>query len=194
MSEPAAQSENGKFLTREQVTGAITTLMSKLTDKTHEKIVQDLFDLAAQIDSLYAELGSLQPSNLKQDHLKSAHDELSAVVESTSVATFQIIGEMEKLEKVAKELPADKGALVVDSVTRVYEACSFQDITGQRITKVVKTLKAVEEKVDALIHTLGGPKPQKAGDDRTGEAALLNGPSLPGQGISQDEIDKLLGF
>ncbi len=193
MTEPNA----AKLLTREQVTSAITTLMGKLSSQStqiHEKIVQDLFDLAGQIDSLYAELGNIQPNNLKSDHLKSAHDELSAVVEATSTATFQIIGEMEKLEKLAKELPADKGPQVVDCVTRVYEACSFQDITGQRITKVVKTLKAVEERVDALIHTLGGTRPSEMKDTRIGEEALLNGPSLPGQGISQDEIDKLLGF
>ena len=33
----------------------------------------------------------------------------------------------------------------------VFEACSFQDITGQRITKVVKSVTYVEDRVNALI-------------------------------------------
>jgi len=195
MSQPV-RNEQGKMLTREQVTSAITTLMGKVTSQTaiaHDKVIQDLFDLAAQIDSLYSELSSMQPRSLKEGQIQSAHDELSAVVQSTQEATFQIIGEAEKLEKLAKILPGEQGQQVVDSVTRIYEACGFQDITGQRITKVVRTLKLIEERVDVLIEKLG-VQPPSEGDIVTGEAALLNGPSMPGQAISQDEIDKLLGF
>jgi len=197
MNQSVPKPTEGKLLTREQVTSAITTLMSKISTQSttvHEKVVQELFDLAAQIDALYAELSNIQPSNLKNGEIKTAHDELSAVVQATSEATFLIIGEAEKLEKLSKDLPEAGRQAVVDSVTRIYEACGFQDITGQRITKVVRTLKTIEERVDALIQTLGGQRPSAAADERKGDEALLNGPSMPGQGISQDEIDKLLGF
>ena len=43
----------------------------------------------------------------------------------------------------------------MDATTRIYEACSFQDITGQRITKVVKALHGIEEKVDAFVAAFG---------------------------------------
>lgn len=195
MTEPAPKSD-GKVLTREQVSTAINTLVIKASSQTSAKMVDDLYDLALQIDNLYAELGRLHPQNLKQGEIKTAHDELSAVIESTSEATFVIIGEAEKLEKLGKSLPAAEAEAVSGSVTRIYEACGFQDITGQRIKKVVTTLKTIEEKIDSLIETLGGQRPVSADpvDNRTGDAALLNGPGLPGQGISQDEIDKLLGF
>ena len=49
-------------------------------------------------------------------------------------------------------MPAAK---LQDAVTQIYEACSFQDITGQRITKVVTTLKAIEGKVAHIISTFG---------------------------------------
>ncbi len=197
MTEPAPKAD-AKLLTREQVSTAITTLMGKITSKTthtQEKVVHDLFTLAEQIDTLYEELGRLQPANIKSNQINSAHDELSAVVQSTSEATFQIIGEAEKLEKYAKTLPPEQSAPIVDSVTRIYEACGFQDITGQRIKKVVSTLQIIEERIDDLIETLGGQRPsENEADKRAGEEALLNGPSMPGQGISQDDIDKLLGF
>lgn len=196
MTQPA-QNADGKLLTREQVSTAITTLVSKVSSQASAKIVEDLYDLAMQIDGLYAELGRLQPQSLKSGEIKTAHDELSAVVDATADATFQIISEAEKLEKLGKSLPPEGAQAVSESVTRIYEACGFQDITGQRIKKVVGTLRLIEEKIDMLIATLGGTPPGAADgavDGRTGDEALLNGPSMPGQGISQDDIDKLLGF
>ena len=196
MTLPAHNTE-GKLLTREQVSSAITTLVSKVSSQTKDKVVEDLYDLAGQIDNLYAELGRLQPQSLKSGEIKTAHDELSAVIGATSEATFAIISEAEKLEKLGKALPPEQSAAVSDSVTKIYEACGFQDITGQRIKKVVTTLRLIEEKIDALIETLGGQRPNAEAvpvDTRTGDDALLNGPALGGQGISQEEIDKLLGF
>ena len=60
-------------------------------------------------------------------------------------------------------MPAAK---LQDAVTRIYEACSFQDITGQRITKVVTTLKVIEEKVAHIISTFG-PNTEPCGAHRT---------------------------
>ncbi len=57
-----------------------------------------------------------------------------------------------------KSLPlsaGDKPPGLQDATTRIYEACSFQDITGQRITKVVATLKTIERKVAHIIGTFG---------------------------------------
>lgn len=197
MTQPASKAD-GKLLTREQVSSAITTLVGKVSSQARDKVVEDLYDLAGQIDNLYAELGRLQPHNLKDGAIKTAHDELSAVIGATSEATFLIISEAEKLEKLGKELPEAQAQAISGCVTTIYEACGFQDITGQRIKKVVTTLRTIEEKIDALIETLGGQRPGSdiapATDTRTGDEALLNGPSLEGQGISQDEIDKLLGF
>ena len=77
----------------------------------------------------------------------------------------------------------------------VFEACSFKDITGQRISKVVKSVTYVEDRVNALIEVWGKDeidkievKPDK---EKTEDEKLLNGPALEGEGISQDEIDKL---
>ena len=82
-----------------------------------------------------------------------------------------------------------------DAVTKIYEACSFQDITGQRITKVVTTLKAIEGKVAQIITTFGvqvGTADAREGPPVANGAELLNGPQLPSNAMDQSDIDKLL--
>ena len=75
------------------------------------------------------------------------------------------------------------------------EACNFQDITGQRITKVVNTLKFVEERIDAMIEIWGeddiAEVDPSVTPDSEGDSALLNGPALGDEGIDQNDIDKL---
>jgi chemotaxis protein CheZ len=77
----------------------------------------------------------------------------------------------------------------------IFTACSFQDITGQRITKVVRSLKFVEERVNALIGMWGRDElaaTQAEAAPVDADKALLNGPQLAGQGVSQDDVDRLL--
>ena len=75
------------------------------------------------------------------------------------------------------------------------EAFNFQDITGQRITKVVNTLKFVEERIDAMIEIWGeddiAEVDASVTPDTEGDKGLLNGPALEGEGIDQNDIDKL---
>jgi chemotaxis protein CheZ len=84
-----------------------------------------------------------------------------------------------------------------DATTKIYEACSFQDITGQRITKVVATLKAIDAKVAQMLTAFGGrarvataAAPVVPALD-AGES-LLHGPQLPAAAMDQTDIDKLL--
>ena len=79
---------------------------------------------------------------------------------------------------------------------RIYEACSFQDITGQRITKIITTLKSIEAKVAQIIATFGGRDPNAppvaVAAPVMDEDELLNGPQLPALAMDQSDIDKLL--
>ena len=77
---------------------------------------------------------------------------------------------------------------------RVYEACNFQDLAGQRIGKVIATLVMVEEQLAVMIencnNVTGAARPDKAaGSQPSGD--LLNGPRLDGDGghASQQDID-----
>ena len=87
---------------------------------------------------------------------------------------------------------------VNDAVTEIFEACSFQDLTGQRISKVVETLQHIERRVskfadavkvkDAAINLT---EDELARKQRASEQ-LLHGPPHEGEGVSQDVVDQLL--
>jgi len=74
------------------------------------------------------------------------------------------------------------------------EACAFQDLTGQRSSKVVETLMHIEDKLGKLALLMGDeeePPREEASPARTGDDLLLNGPAMPGEGVDQDDIDAM---
>jgi chemotaxis protein CheZ len=100
--------------------------------------------------------------------------------------------------KLREGIVKDENLALLDKISAngaaVFEACSFQDITGQRITKVVKSVTYVEDRVNALIKVWGKEEIEKIEvkqAEESGDEALLQGPALEGEGITQAEIDKL---
>ena len=166
-------------------------------------LYKELEALGEFIKSAKAEIADLKPEQISDEHIPVATDELDAIVAATEEATGNILDNVEVIEGLAGEMPEAIGTQVTDSITKIYEACNFQDITGQRISKVVGTLKAIEDKIEALVTALGGERDRsgkpdtkaaepKAPSEINEDADLLNGPQMPGEGISQDDIDALL--
>jgi chemotaxis protein CheZ len=91
---------------------------------------------------------------------------------------------------VACKVDPASAAALTGAVTQIYEASSFQDITGQRITKVVRALQSMETKLQALAGAFGRADFTPAAPVE-GDAALLNGPQLAQSASSQDDIDAL---
>ena len=172
------------------------------------KLYAEVEALSRYIDEAKQELTELRPDEIRDEHLPKATDELEAIVGATEQATNTILESMETLEEVAENLDENTSDKITGAVTQVYEACNFQDITGQRITKVVKALQEIENKVDQMLEAFGeeaarqrrerkeesaSDKPAEAG--ATSEADLLNGPSDDRDSVSQEDIDRLLaGF
>jgi chemotaxis protein CheZ len=144
------------------------------------------------------EIAALRVEDINESHIPKATDELDAVVEHTATATNEILDVCEGLEKLQSELPPASAEKLGDAVTRIYEACSFQDITGQRITKVVSALKVIEARVAAVTARFGNsgaappPEPERPVAPVTQGRALANGPQLPAAAASQEDIDRLL--
>ncbi|TAN57587.1 MAG: chemotaxis protein CheZ [Rhodospirillales bacterium] len=165
------------------------------------RIYQELEGLATYIRAAKAEIAQLRPQEIKEHYITSASDELDAIVEATEGATNDILDAVEAIEAVAAEAPEGINQKLSELTTRIYEACNFQDITGQRITKVVRALKHIEEKIESLVKALGGEahEPAPASDGKPaffthggeGEQDLLNGPQTPGKANKQDDIDAL---
>lgn len=172
----------------------LATMHGDLT-ASEATLLAEVEQIGRTIAAAKQEIAALQVEDINRAFIPSATDELDAIVEATAQATNEILDCCETFEKISGELGGEKGEALQAAVTRIYEACSFQDITGQRITKVVRTLKSIEDRIAAIVATFSdraagaGPAPQAAVDEAT---SLLNGPQLPGNGVDQAEIDRLL--
>ncbi len=180
----------------EVVRAVLATMQGDLT-ATETALLGEVAELGRTIAAAKAEIAALRVDDINASHIPSATDELDAIVAHTAAATELILETCETLDRVAGTLAAEgQGALsaqLQDATTRIYEACGFQDITGQRITKVVTTLKTIEAKVAHIIAAFGERQP---GGEPLPEAPpveeLLHGPQLPTNAMDQTDIDKLL--
>jgi chemotaxis protein CheZ len=173
----------------------------------------DLSKLKSETDSIHRaisrtmhELASLHFGTFGDADQGRASRELDAVVDSTERATQQILEAAEIIDEAADTLSASlkqdqEQALasdIRDHVVRIFEACNFQDLSGQRIAKVLATLTFVEDRVARMLEIWGGRdalKDYAAGAlaERITEPKLTNGPKLNGDPghVSQQEIDAM---
>ncbi len=162
------------------------------------KVFQELEALVRFIRSAKREIAALCPDEIREKHIREATDALDAIVAHTEEATGAILDAAEKIEKIASALDVDPAMKLAEEVTRIYEACNFQDITGQRIGKVVAALKNIEARIEALTSALGGAAAVGAGreapasETAKSDKDLLHGPQLPANAKTQEEIDALL--
>lgn len=162
------------------------------------KLYGEIEALSRFIESARAEIAAVRPDKIRDQDIPRATDELDAVVGATEEATNRIMDACEKLETLAGSLEPGQGEQISDAVTNIYEACNFQDITGQRINKVVKTLKHIEDRLGAILSAFGdeiakmGADVDPAPPPPASDATLLNGPQMPDDAKRQEEIDAIL--
>ena len=179
------------------VVASLMTTMEVDLSAIEIQVHREIRGLVEYIEAAKSEIAALDPREIQDTDIPTAINELDAVVNATEAATNSILDAAEKLGELAAELEPAKAEVVGDITTRIYEASNFQDITGQRITKVVATLLHIEAKLVALSKALGedvGPAPPKGAAETpiAKDMALLHGPSLPQDANSQEDIDALL--
>jgi len=160
----------------------------------------ELQDMSASIAQARREIAAIRPKESGNDRIATAANELDAIVMSTERASIEILGAAERIMEALPELRAAGAAapacdLIEHEVMGIFTACSFQDLTGQRTTKVVNALRYIEQRILAImeIWSIEGADPADlpAGPvDSRPDAHLLNGPSA--DGVDQDEVDRLL--
>jgi len=148
--------------------------------------------LSDHIRATRAEIGAIRGGASGDQLFGSTADELEEIVTETARAANRIMDAAETIEGTAAKVDPASAAALTDAVTKIYEASSFQDITGQRITKVVRALQSMESKLQALAGAFGRADFTPAAP-LEGDAALLNGPQLAQSASSQDDIDALFG-
>jgi chemotaxis protein CheZ len=181
--------------------------------EAYRREIAQVYALKSELDAMKSaiastkrEIASIHRSEYAGKGMRRVAGELDAVVGATEAATTAILASVEEIELQATMLKAagvetgnnDCIGAILERIVALYEACNFQDLTGQRINKIVGVLKFVEERLDKMIGAWGGLDAFKELLDREGDAlsterGLLNGPRLdedPGH-VSQHDIDAL---
>jgi chemotaxis protein CheZ len=173
-----------------------------------EKLKVELDLIHEAINRTKREIAVLHGKSFSGDEMTKVTGELGAVVGGTEEATQQILEAAEAIDEAAsamgKTQSADQQARlsqdIQERVITIFEACNFQDLTGQRIQKVMGTMKFIEHHINVMMEIWGGVDAIKAHappvvDERVGDARLLNGPKALGEEghASQNDIDALFG-
>jgi chemotaxis protein CheZ len=171
-----------------------------------EKLKVELDLIHDAIDRTKREIAVLHGKSFNGEEMAKVNGELGAVVGGTEQATQQILEAAESIDQAASALSKvdsiDQQKQLADDIQErvisIFEACNFQDLTGQRINKVMSTMKFIEQHINAMMDIWGGVDAIKAHappivDTRDEDARLLNGPKLTGDvgHASQDDIDAL---
>jgi chemotaxis protein CheZ len=172
-----------------------------------DQIQTEISDISGRIKATKVEMAALRHPLANDDKFIQASQELSAVVSATEGATNAIMACAEELEEIIHELKssmpegyqADRVNDMVEVIVRIYEACNFQDLTGQRITKVVRALTFIEERVEAMMGLWNRREfeamPLPPSVTKKDEHLDLHGPAEGGVdgNVSQADIDALFG-
>ncbi|MBO6544526.1 MAG: protein phosphatase CheZ [Alphaproteobacteria bacterium] len=184
-------------------------LLQKYKEEIKEaaKLKNELDLMQAAITQTKREIMALRYDGASSDRIRSVTDELDEVVAGTEAATETILGAVETIDSNASSLSltlsgADAGQAleIQEQVINIFEACNFQDITGQRITKVVNALRYIEERIEKMLTIWGEsafaelePLEAEHNPDEPLGRSLANGPSMPEaeDRASQADIDAL---
>ena len=171
-------------------------------DKENELLKSELSGLFQYMQRVRQEIAAISRPADEEYEFGSMGEQLDAIVKATEQATNTIMAATEKTLSSVDKLkdvitnPIHAGLLktVAENSNDILEACSFQDITGQRVSKVVKSVTYVEERVNALIKIWGKDELDKvmvASREKSDDEKLLAGPQLEGKGLDQAAIDAL---
>jgi chemotaxis protein CheZ len=171
-----------------------------------EKLKVELDLIHDAIDRTKQEIAVLHGTSFSGEEMARVNGELGAVVGGTEEATQHILEAAEAIDQAASALgkvdsPEQQAQLteeIQERVVAIFEACNFQDLTGQRIKKVMTTMRFIENHITVMMDIWGGVDAIKAHvppavDTRTEDEKLLNGPKLESDAghASQDDIDAL---
>jgi chemotaxis protein CheZ len=176
------------------------------------KLRSEMHEIQNAITETKRQVVSFHAPSVHGVTVNHAAGELGAVVMDTEGATNNILAAAERIEMLAGVIESEttmkamkgRAGEIAQLVMSIYEACNFQDLTGQRITRVCETLGFVEKRVARMVEVWGGLdalsnvmaqelETAKAQRDALGTHALAAGPAVAGADghVGQDDIDAL---
>lgn len=181
----------------EKVTKVIELVVKQLEPSMaeHERILDELSGMLDYINKTKAEMLGGPDIAGDAEHISIASDELDQVLQTTEQAANTIMDNGDIIMEKVGAMEGEDAQAIMAATANIFEACNFQDLTGQRIRKVMQTMEYLEQR---LLNLTG------AGDEETNGATgkvpsksnrpdeeLMNGPGKLGETPSQADIDAL---
>ncbi|MGX7704078.1 hypothetical protein [Methylobacterium sp. Gmos1] len=154
-----------------------------------ERLRFDLIEMAKAISRTKSEIAAIHTPDQDQSQLGAASEALDGIVRTTERATSDILQAAEEVQEVAwtlRETGADSRVCdrLDQNATQIYTACSFQDLTAQRTSRIVNTLRYLEQRLTAMIEIWASE------DDPPAPAA--HRPDVPDTTLDQDDVDQIV--
>jgi len=162
--------------------------------------------LRGRMAGIRRELDGLRMHNGSADLFAATLAELDALGDEIADATDAMMTACEGIQDTADAIAAktkERGTKmklkkIAQQTGDIFEACSFQDLTGQRIAKITRTVTAIGETVDGVSALAGGKGAKKSnrrdknrGINRIDGGITLEGPQINGPAVSQAAIDSM---
>lgn len=173
----------------------ISSNLHPIDDGTYYSFKEEIEKLAQFIEQTKKDISVIAVSDESGNSTDTATLHLDAVIKATEDASTTIMDAADAIQAEANKIGGQCQQEINESVTKIYEACNFQDITGQRLSKVIKILDEIDLRIKTLLKLFGNQvhlvsnKPAKTGANN--DKDLLNGPQLPDHAPSQADIDAL---
>ncbi len=155
-------------------------------------------DMSGLNRTLQKELEGKSFPDIREKYVPFIVNQLLAIQDLVDQAAETLLTSVESIQTLAMQLDPHRRDAVLVLVTRLFEACSFQDITGQRIQKIIDAMAHIEGLVDAVRY-ISGERNQKEAFEAykqklrrdAPESTRLTGPQAHTSDALQKEINKL---
>ncbi len=162
----------------------------------HEQVRFDLMEMASEIAQTRLDIAAIAPKDGGESQLTSVADELGSVVTATEEATYKILAGAEGVQEMVwrmRDSEAGDGDCdrLEQFATDIFSACDFQDLTGQRIAKVVHVLGYIEERLNSMIEIWGDDSLIDQ-SERSDDLEITDSYLQAHVAINQDTVDDLM--
>jgi chemotaxis protein CheZ len=169
----------------------LEVLNPHLKNEQEKEIYYQLEMILAQFKSLKQDVSNISHEILNKNFIPEITMDLRSVILQTEKSVTSILDISDDISALSQKVedPTIRESLMIKS-TRILELCNFQDLTGQRIQKIVHHLTEIESVIYKMLHALR-PDPSLRVKTSSNEEGLLNGPQKEQVSPSQDDIDAL---
>lgn len=126
------------------------------------------------------------------DLLPLSQKDLADVLKVLDGATNSILDQTDNINSLLAADNLDRAA-IGEAVIKICESCNFQDLTGQRLTRIMQNLARFEGSVSAILNAIIGENLKNRGDRKLEYAndSLMNGPEFLEEAPKQKNIDDI---